>query len=78
MAEEKGLSRRTLLRGAGYSLAGLTLAGTVGMLLPGCGTDEGTAAENGEVAAAKWPLNYAKLDPDEAAQRGYDAYWEDG
>lgn len=79
MAEEKVLSRRKLLRGAGYSLAGLTLAGTVGAFFSGC-SDSPTAAEpvNPKLNSPTWPLAYVKLDPDVAEKRAYDAYMEDG
>jgi hypothetical protein len=79
MAEEKVLSRRKLLRGAGYSLAGLTLAGTMGVFLPGC-SETPAASDPGdtEIKAAGWPLEYVKLDPAAAEKRAYDAYMEDG
>ncbi len=72
----KELSRRKFLQGAGTSLAGVALAGGVGALLTGRGQAESNTGS--EVAAAKWPFEYKKLDPDEAAKRGYDAYKEDG
>lgn len=79
MAEEKVLSRRKLLRGAGYSLAGLTLAGTMGVFLPGC-SETPAVGEPGdtEMKAAEWPLEYVKLDPAVAEKRAYDAYMEGG
>jgi hypothetical protein len=83
MAEEKCVSRRKLLRGAGYSIAGLTLASTMGMFLTGCSDPEASASpdnSNGEadVPVAQWPLSYTKLDPDKAAELAYAGYKEDG
>jgi hypothetical protein len=84
MSEEKvkELSRRKFLHGAGASVAGLALAGTVGMMLSGCTKSEGSAAPPAaaptEIAVAEWPYTYKKLDPDVAAQKGYDGYKADG
>lgn len=86
MFDEKILSRRALLRGAGYSLAGLAAAGTMGILLPGCSQTApatpaapaaGDLAEK-KIEAVQWPLAYVKLDPDVAEKRAYDAYMKDG
>jgi hypothetical protein len=88
MSEEKvkELSRRKFLHGAGASVAGFALAGTVGMMLSGCSKSEGSAAPPAappavapaEPAVAEWPYTYKKLDPDVAAQKGYDGYKADG
>jgi hypothetical protein len=81
MTEEKCLSRRRLLRGAGYSLAGLTLAGTMGAFLTGCAEKaQADPTPPGEtvVSAPQWPLSYTKLDSSVAESRAYDAYKKDG
>ncbi len=82
----KELTRRKFLRGAGASVAGLALAGTVGILLPGCSKQEpaapvtppANAAPEPVIGVPEWPLNYVKLDPGTAEKRAYDAYMEDG
>ncbi len=70
MGKQKQLSRKDFLKAAGASAAGIALAGT---FLSGCnlaGTDNGSR----EIAAPEWPYNYAKLDPEAAAERAYDGY----
>ena len=81
--EENILSRRKILRNAGVSLAGITLASSMG-LLSGCSNQAApvpvpaTAAEPAEVPIPEWPLSYVKLDPAVAEERAYAAYKEDG
>ncbi|MBS4031731.1 MAG: hypothetical protein KGZ63_10005 [Clostridiales bacterium] len=79
--EEKILSRRKLLRNAGVSLAGITLASSMGFL-SGCSNQAApvpaTVAEPAEVPVPVWPLSYVKLDPAAAEQKAYAAYKEDG
>jgi hypothetical protein len=78
--EEKILSRRKLLRNAGVSLAGITLASSMG-LLSGCSNQAAPVpapTEPAEVSIPEWPLSYVKLDSAVAEKRAYDAYMEDG
>lgn len=80
MEDNNVLSRRKLLKSAGYSLAGLTLAGTVGALVSGC-SQQPAASEPAPAEATttpQWPFTYAKLDPSVAEKKAYDAYKEDG
>jgi hypothetical protein len=72
----KKLSRRTIMRGAVASIAGLALTGSVGLSLPGCARQE--AAGPAEVGVPEWPWRYVKLDPDVAGRRAYDAYLKAG
>lgn len=78
--EEKILSRRKLLRNAGVSLAGITLAGSLG-LLSGCSNQTApvpATTDPSEVSKPEWPLRYVKLDPSVSEKMAYDAYKEDG
>ena len=82
MSKVEELSRRKFLRGAGTSLAGLALAGGVGILLPGCSQQPATppaqpAAAAEPTKAPEWPFTYTKLDPDKAAKLAYDSYQAD-
>ncbi len=85
-AKVKELTRRKFLCGAGTSLAGLALAGSVGILLPGCAKQEpaapatppANAAPEPVIGVPEWPFTYQKLDPNEAADRGYKYYKEGG
>lgn len=74
MAEEKKIliDRKKFLKGAGASLAGIALMGGVGSLLTGCA--EEAQAPAGNSIAPSWPLEYKKLDPDQAEQIAYDSY----
>ncbi|MBS4022155.1 MAG: hypothetical protein KGZ79_07000 [Dethiobacter sp.] len=77
----KELTRRKFLHGAGTSLAGLALAGSVGLLLPGCtkqATPAPVAAPDPVIGVPQWPLSYVKLDPAAAEKKAYDAYMKDG
>lgn len=74
MAEEKVLSRRNLLRGAGYSLAGLTLASSMGVFLAGSSKLE--AAE--DPAPPTYPWVYPAMDIEECKAVAYTAYKTQG
>lgn len=90
MSEEKKIkevSRRKFMVGAGASLAAVALTGGLGGLLAGCETKPAATTDPGEkteptavaaAASAAWPVAYVKLDPDKAADRGYQAYKEQG
>lgn len=84
MSEEKMISRRKLLYGAGVSVAGIAMAGTMGALLTGCsqkapevvaspGTDQPQA-----LAAPDFPWQYQKMDIDECQAAAYAKYLEAG
>ena len=83
----KDVSRRKFLVGAGASLAGMALMGGVSGLLTGCEAEEPAANQpnNSEAppvsnneAPPAWPVQYVKLDPDKAAEKGYQAYYDMG
>ncbi|MDW7673139.1 MAG: hypothetical protein SCK28_01250 [Bacillota bacterium] len=81
MDEKKIISRKSFIKGAGTSLAGLALVGGLSTLLSGCTLEEEALAETTKISlpeVPKWPFAYKKLDPDIAAQRGYDGYKKDG
>lgn len=65
------LSRKKFIAGTGASLAGLVLAGGMGSLLAGCAQEEQVAAPEG---APAYPFEYAKIDPDKAAELAYESY----
>ncbi|RQD77832.1 MAG: hypothetical protein D5R97_01585 [Candidatus Syntrophonatronum acetioxidans] len=75
MREEKRrlITRKQFLKGAGASLAGVTMLGGL-TLLGGCETEEAPSANNNDVAAPSFPFNYVKLDPDKAAEVAYNSY----
>jgi hypothetical protein len=81
MPKVEELSRRKFLRGAGTSLAGLALAGGVGLLLPGCSQQPAPPPAQPAAAeppkAPEWPFTYTKLDPDKALKLAYDSYQDD-
>ncbi|HDQ41215.1 MAG TPA: hypothetical protein ENN39_09345 [Desulfonatronum sp.] len=63
------VTRRSFLRGAGASVAGLAAVGSVGLLL------KNTAIAK-QVAPSVLP--YAKVDPDAAMARAYEGYSKGG
>lgn len=65
------VSRRSFLRGAGLSMAGLAAFGGVGLGL------NRTMSTN-EASASTAPFTYVKLDPDKAAAAAFQAYMEQG
>ncbi|HHX74827.1 MAG TPA: twin-arginine translocation signal domain-containing protein [Firmicutes bacterium] len=73
MSEVKEISRRKFLVGAGATIAGAALAGGIGGMLAGC-----EAQSAGKVETPNWPAEYKKLDPDKAAERGFNAYKNGG
>lgn len=71
--EAKQLSRKEFLKGAGMTLAGVAMAGTMGSVLTACSSTTASTAE-----AMSWPLPYEKVDPEVAEERAYNAYKEKG
>ena len=67
---KKEVTRRDFLRGAGASAAGLTLVGSLGLLVKS--TTFATQAAPPNPAAGLLP--YVKLDPDKAMERAYKNY----
>ncbi len=70
--ETKQLSRKEFLKGAGVTLAGVAMAGTMGSVLSACSSPVATAE------AMTWPLPYEKIDPAVAEERAFNAYKEQG
>lgn len=77
MAEEKVLTRRNLLRGAGVSVAGLAMASTMGVFLTGCAEDDAEGAATNP-AAPDFPWNYEALDIEECKAAAYENYMAGG
>jgi hypothetical protein len=78
MMDEKmpgNVTRRKFLSGAGVSVAGFAVAGTMGMLLGKSVTHD---AEASVKLATPQPLRYVKLDPDIAAELTYKGYDKGG
>jgi len=77
MSEEKKrlLTRQQFLKGAGASLAGVTLLGGLTML-GGCEPEEVATPtnNNNDVGTPSFPFNYVKIDPDKAAEVAYNSY----
>lgn len=77
----KEISRKDFLKGVGASLAGVTLLGGVGGILTACSDSASASATEtvvGETEKPQWPFTYVKVDPDQAAERAYNAYKEKG
>lgn len=79
----KEVSRRKFLAGTGASLVGMALAGGVSGWLTGCSAEKPATSNPSNDAAAppappQWPVQYVKLDPDKAAEKGFQAYKEQG
>jgi hypothetical protein len=77
MAEQGGITRRKFIRSAGFSVAGLTVAGSMGVLL-GNTVNAPRHAEASAKTVDYQPLPYVKLDPDKAAELGYKGYSKGG
>jgi hypothetical protein len=77
MAEKCEMTRRKFMRSAGISVAGLTVAGSMGVLL-GKTVNAPRNAEAAAQTAAYQPLPYIKLDPDKAAELAYKGYSKGG
>jgi hypothetical protein len=71
------VTRRKFLRAAGVSVAGLSVAGSVGLLVNHADLHHYAEASE-KSASAPAPLTYVKLDPDKAAERGYQSYFKGG
>jgi len=76
----KGLTRRKFLRRAGTSLAGVAVAGNMGVMFAGCTPfrQQGSGTASSDIQMPKWPFNYKKIDPEKAARLGYEFYKEGG
>jgi hypothetical protein len=77
MAGKNEMTRRKFMRSAGISVAGLTVAGSMGVLL-GNTVNAPRNAEASAKTASYEPLPYVKLDPDKAAELGYKGYSKGG
>jgi hypothetical protein len=82
MTEENVLSRRKLLRSAGYSIAGLTLASSMGMFMTGCAKPETPAVVDpvpaGDPEPPSFPWQYQTMDIAECQTAAYSKYKEGG
>ncbi len=79
--EKKNISRKDFLKGMGTTLAGATLLGGMSSVLIGCSEEEVAEAtkEMGlDPEQVGYPVAYARMDPDKAAERAYKYYKEKG
>jgi len=77
--EQKQISRKNFLKGAGVSVAGVAMAGGIGALLTAC-TSPGSASidTTGSTEKPQWPFKYVKLDPAVVEARAFKGYQEKG
>jgi hypothetical protein len=80
MSEEKLLTRRKLLYGAGLSVCGIALGGTMGTLLTGCSQKQPAAVASPGPApvpsAPEFPWTYQKLDVKECQEERIKTTWQ--
>ncbi len=72
--ENKQLSRKDFLKGAGVTLAGVAMAGTMGTVLTACSSTTASA----DPEPYSWPLPYEKVDPAVAEENAFKGYKEKG
>lgn len=75
--KNRQMSRKDFIKGAGLSLAGVAMAGSLGGLLTACSKID-IAGAAGHMEAPEWPFKYKKLDPEKVKARAYNTYKEKG
>ncbi len=79
--EKKNMTRTDFLKGMGTTLAGVTLLGGMTSILTGCSEEEVAEAKEEmglDPEQVGYPVAYARMDPDKAAERAYKFYKEKG
>lgn len=73
MTHSKEMSRKDFMKKMGTSIAGVAVVGGVSGLLTGC-----TSTASADVEAPTYPIKYVEIDPEEAKDRAYNAYFDKG